>query len=551
MAPTAATPGIGSEPSGGAGRLDVLLPLAALAVLAARFDFLIDDAYIAFRYAARWAGGEGLSYNPGAAPPVEGYSDFLWVAALAALARVGVPLEVGARVLSYACAAGLVALLHRCLRTRLGCGRVPALLGTLLAALSPCVATWASGGLETSAFALLALGTWAAVVPRRDRMDAARWGLAGTLAVGLTLVRVEGFAWALVALGAGALVRRPSARELARGLLPPLLALVALTVFRRLHFEAWIANTAHAKSALGAATTARGLRHVASFLIQVGWPLPALVAGLALRGAGSRVARSAAVVGLAFLAYAVLVGGDWMPMFRFLAPAVPFLAVAATGALARLRPRTARGLAVVALLAGLAPAFGVSAAPRGLLDALDFRAFAAGPQSELERWRSTVANGAAFAQIGRALDQVAAPGDSITLGAIGAVGFHAPDVTVLDRNGLVDRAVARLPARDAPASAGHDKRVPRAFFLDRRPTWLEARLAVGPPDAVLAPTARHLAQQLLREGDAGALARSVAEAHALAPAPGLPSGATLVLLRRVDDGRAARAFWERLGVALP
>ena len=48
--------------------------------------FQLDDAYITYRYAARFAAGEGLTYNPGGAW-VEGFSSPVWLLALSAFAR--------------------------------------------------------------------------------------------------------------------------------------------------------------------------------------------------------------------------------------------------------------------------------------------------------------------------------------------------------------------------------------------------------------------------------------------------------------------------------
>ena len=51
------------------------------------WEFLCDDAFISFRYAANLAEHRSLSFNPtlADAPPVEGYTNFLWVVVLAAL----------------------------------------------------------------------------------------------------------------------------------------------------------------------------------------------------------------------------------------------------------------------------------------------------------------------------------------------------------------------------------------------------------------------------------------------------------------------------------
>ena len=71
--------------------------LALFAWLVARFDFLIDDAFISFRYARNLVEGQGLVYNPG--ERIEGYSNFLWVLVEAALLAGGLPILMGTKVL--------------------------------------------------------------------------------------------------------------------------------------------------------------------------------------------------------------------------------------------------------------------------------------------------------------------------------------------------------------------------------------------------------------------------------------------------------------------
>src|SRR5689334_4151274 len=84
------------------------LVIAALLVLQCwRFhDFVVDDAYISFRYARRLVQGLGLTWTDG--PRVEGYSDLLWVLLVAALDPFGTDALPGARVLGIV--GGVVAL---------------------------------------------------------------------------------------------------------------------------------------------------------------------------------------------------------------------------------------------------------------------------------------------------------------------------------------------------------------------------------------------------------------------------------------------------------
>ncbi len=78
-----------------------MLLLAAVGVLllhAAFFpDCLSDDAFISYRYARNWADGHGPVFNPGQARPVEGYTNFLWTAFLAAALKIGFDPETTSR----------------------------------------------------------------------------------------------------------------------------------------------------------------------------------------------------------------------------------------------------------------------------------------------------------------------------------------------------------------------------------------------------------------------------------------------------------------------
>src|SRR5207247_899918 len=74
------------------GRLAVALPLAALGVALPLLPqilggWLVDDAFISFRYAQHLVDGYGLVFNPG--ERVEGYTNFLWTMIMAAVIWIG------------------------------------------------------------------------------------------------------------------------------------------------------------------------------------------------------------------------------------------------------------------------------------------------------------------------------------------------------------------------------------------------------------------------------------------------------------------------------
>ena len=124
--------------------LALLLGSAAHALY---FDHIADDAYISFRYAANLAEGHGLVFNPG--EYVMGYSNFLWVAVLAAGEWLGVASPRAAPVLGIALGWALLVLLAGQLRSAFG-SPWPALAGGLLLATNGTFALWRAAGLEGS-----------------------------------------------------------------------------------------------------------------------------------------------------------------------------------------------------------------------------------------------------------------------------------------------------------------------------------------------------------------------------------------------------------------
>ena len=91
----------------GFGFLSALLVLALVhALMAARFWFVCDDAFIAFTYSANLAAGDGLTWFAGD-PPVEGYSCPLWVVYLAACQSLELHPRFVAPITSAVCALAL------------------------------------------------------------------------------------------------------------------------------------------------------------------------------------------------------------------------------------------------------------------------------------------------------------------------------------------------------------------------------------------------------------------------------------------------------------
>lgn len=111
----------------------------------------VDDAFITYRYAQHWADGAGPVWNPGE-DPVEGFTNFAWMAWHVPFAALGISLPVVSKVTSAVCALATAAMLVREPSTRAG-------RATSLGAYLMFLPTWVhvDAGLETAAFAMVVL----------------------------------------------------------------------------------------------------------------------------------------------------------------------------------------------------------------------------------------------------------------------------------------------------------------------------------------------------------------------------------------------------------
>jgi len=472
-----------------------------------RFWFVTDDAFISFRYAANWAAGDGLRYNLGVNPPVEGFSNFLWTALLAAVDLGGLDMTLLAPWISCLIGLGLLAATFRfLLRLARGsrAGREGAVVSAFFMASFPPLFVWCTGGLETMLFVFLLFAAYVRLLGDERRPHGAQAGLCAAL---LVLTRPEGIIWG-VALGALYLVDhklRSRARPESASPLRPLAVYAAILlstavlfwIFRIVYFERLLPNTAQIKVSMSSAVLQRGLNYVLHFALTFVTPalLFAAIPLLLLKGrcrTGSAERRSCmrrpvahgAVLILGCAAYSVAAGGDFMAMGRFMVPATPFLAIICAAAYTRFAERTniPRPALLVLTAACLAvqvlPAFNFDLMPDSVRETFKFRwRIPHETKTEYEQWHYMNQNQKKWAAAGKALGEYASKGDSVVLLNIGAIGYYS-GLYVYDECGLVDPHLAERPPMGGTQilSAGHDKMVHPSFFLPRKPTFYQVRV---------------------------------------------------------------------------
>ena len=352
-----------SAPPGPIARTFVSAAILTLAFAHIRYLwFVCDDAFITFRYARNLASGLGPVWNPG--ERVEGYTNFLWMLASAAVLKLGGRPDLAMPVASAACALIALAVILWHFRSRGSMGTYAA----LLLATSSGFAAWATGGLETAAFTLWVTLGFLAVssvfAPDAGAQPVVATGAAGrksvqspplqpgrpavavcgAIAFGLAaLTRPEGVLLGVCALAFLVWQGSPGKRDLK----PAAVFAVAWTapvaahvIWRLAYYGRLLPNTAAVK-APGFAAVEAGARYLGDALQAQHlylWVLPLVLVPLAGLAAGikdprnsrrlSAELRLAAVLALPYLACVVATGGDFMPLHRFLAPILPLGAIA-------------------------------------------------------------------------------------------------------------------------------------------------------------------------------------------------------------------------------
>jgi arabinofuranosyltransferase len=443
----------------------VVLVLHSLA-----YNFVTDDAYISFVYSRNLAEHGELTFNLG--QHVEGYTNFLWTLVLGLGMLVGIAPEVSSRVLGTACALATLWVTFRLTERAVGRRTPWAAMPALLLACASGFACWTSGGLETQLFTLLVTAALDAVVAATSEPRALR--RAGVMLALASMTRPEGPMVAAV-LGAVWLVdrllaRRPWLRDGARAAAWFVGPWGPWFAWRWWYYGWPFPNTYYVKATgpwagpleMPREMIRNGLYYVWTWLVQTHLleALPIAAIGLIavrLRTARGLCAIACGALAVAYLAYTVSVGGDFMGLHRFIMPVFVVAALAIALGAERLagwlgRARRAGGVAGPLIACVLVVVFAVAQA-RLTRASLRWGNFAS------DRGIDTPAFLIAYtedrATIGRAMASCFRPDDFSIVGGAGAQPYHGR-MRGVDVFGLVSETIAHDEPR-IRARAGHTK----------------------------------------------------------------------------------------------
>jgi hypothetical protein len=438
-------------------RLSLLAVMALACLVALQQRFMLDDAFIALRYARNWVEGAGLVWNAG--ERVQGFTSPLWTVLLALPLRAGVEpivfIDSVGPLLLLGTLAGTAALARRVFDSR-----AAALLATALAACNPSLLAFATGGLETQLLACLLTALFVLAAPALPLTVARGVGLS-LLSAACLLTRLDA---ALAVLAAWLLVllrerRRPRAAraqlQLMAALKLPALALVGgWLAFCFEYYGDVLPNTFYAKT--GGSAWLSGAGFLVVFMTSyVLWPsvLGLLLAWPRVRRRAPAAYALALALGASY-AYIASVGGDFME-FRFCVPTLPLLFTLIAGMIVRAVARPWLRAALVASVLGGAAHHALTFQSQDGIESVS--ALASHLDERAQNWIG----------VGRALASSLPPNSTVTIAltAAGAIPYYSR-LPAVDMLGLTDPWIARHGITLA-GERGHHRLAPLSYLVAR------------------------------------------------------------------------------------
>ncbi len=330
-----------------------LLSIASTAYL--QRNYLIDDAYITFRYARHLALGHGLVWNAGG-EPTEGYTNFLLVLIAAPFSGLGLDPLRYVQAVNLLCVLGIGALTVwlgvRHIRMELPAAIIA---GCAVISISRYSTFVAMLGLETTLFAFLVFATFGAAAEAFERPTGRNVALSGVLGFLSFLARPEGAVIVAIVLAIGVFVVRDKgvvSRNVVLALVLSLALPAMYLVWKLAYFGSILPNPFFVKVSGDSLFVRDGFWAVHGFYMCEA-PMLFALAMLSFIFARISPARLAAMVFLVFWSAFYCTVDPLMNAFnRFLYPLLPILGYLALPAFDRaVSPLLSRGPAVPRLLA--------------------------------------------------------------------------------------------------------------------------------------------------------------------------------------------------------
>ncbi len=309
--------------------LAILFSVVALGVYSLYIQpWMLDDAFIAFRYAENIVAGDGPVFNVG--ERVEGYTSFLWMILLALGRLSGADIVIFSKVLGLAFAVGNIILLANAHRFIRAIDSGVSVIATLLLGSTGIFLAWGVSGMEVTLFTFLISLSLLYYISITDSDDYRKFSILGVLCGIMSLARPEGL------LVTGILILYQSYRSIKKGNYPVAYLVVFFLIiylpyfwWRYNYYGFLLPNTFYAKVGWNIDQVIRGLRYLVRFGIPSLMILLPMIDPIGISAWFKKYGKLTILplVAAVYSIYIISVGGDSMPAFRFFTPIMPIFCI--------------------------------------------------------------------------------------------------------------------------------------------------------------------------------------------------------------------------------
>ena len=436
--------------------------------------FVCDDAFISFRYAKNFVEGHGLVYNIG--EKVEGYTNFLWTLLLSLFMKIGLNVVVVSQVLGALFGLATIFLLLRLNRWLYPVENLFNYLAPLFLVCCGAYAAWSTGGLETSFYTFLVfLGSSLFISGITQPKHFVFSGITFAL---VCLTRLDGLIFVGITFFflfyLSVVSKKIKLKNLLVWTLCFLVTFLVYFFWRWSYYGKFLPNTFYLKMGNGSFYR-QGLLYLFDF-IQRFWiwllVIPLLFLGKVIKSNTSlkMITLYFASMVLTFSFYVAHVGGDFMDMFRFFVPILPFffflIQEGFRGMYYYPQPLSKRKQKIALVTSEI------------LLIGLSVFLLASPSKESNKAWSREGIDSIGYlrqsallwSKVGLMFKSVAKPGESLATTAAGAIPYYS-ELYTIDELGLTLPSQSNLKVRKV-LRPGHRKKVTDEFLISRKPTYI-------------------------------------------------------------------------------
>lgn len=438
--------------------------------------FYQDDSFTAFRYVKNLLGGNGLTFNPGEF--VEGYTNFLWVMLLAGFGFIGLDYVSLAQCLSILFGGLILVELYfislNVLKNKRFTFKIFALIPPLLTAFNGGFIYWSVSAMETTLFIFLILAGTLSFMLRIEHKEADISTQVIFLFAALT--RPEGFYYYVVIMLYDLFFSVSTKKNISPFGLKKVYELsfffvpFAIYLLWKLYYYGDILpNTFYAKTGFGVFYLLRGLEYITNaflshyYFLLLPVPLVFLVKKMSYH---PRLKLMYFLLA-ANIANVLFVGGDVLPLNRFVLISVAIAFVILTVFLSRIWERISKQKSAWAFLSLLLlSVFAIYTYDIEINRVKEWRSFELGLVQKMKE----------YARFLKEISEKEKRIPKVALSTIGALSFYS-NAKVVDLIGLTDKYIAHNP-KEEPGIAGNisvlwkERRYNADYILSMKPDYI-------------------------------------------------------------------------------